>query len=267
MQQLSEGEKPLETACLTLNKFTKLIHKWIIDVYLQDLNRGANGIPSKLWKKYISEHPVTWPNDISELAIALGKVTYRKISNRGIQLNNLAYNCSKLHELYLQFSKSNNGLSENFKVKYNPLDISQVFVYDHIISEIWIKVPSTYLEYTKNLSEWEHFECSKRSRAEVGTVDIISLARSKVEIYKEIDEGINYSRSKVAKAKGIDSSKEIFKDNNLSNYSNSKPHTNNVKTDNNNYSVSDIGSEYEHSNQSNSVIIHLQSTKTNKSKT
>lgn len=265
-QQLAEGEKPSNLACLTLSTFTKLIHKWIIDVYSQSLNKGAKGIPAKIWDKYISEHPVSWPNSISELAVALGKVTYRKISNTGIQLNNLTYNSFELHKLYLQFSEANNGLKEKFKIKYNPLDISRIFIYDHLISKDWIEITSTCLEYTNNLSEWEHLECCKRARKEVGTVDIISLAKSKVEIYKEIDQGINYSRSRVAKAKRIDSSKEIFENSNFDSYPNVNLQENNTKTIVNNYNISDIGIEYEHSNQSNSVIISLESAKINKGK-
>lgn len=254
-QKLAEGEKPSKLACLTLTKFTELIHKWIIDVYSQNLNRGAKGIPAKIWDKYVSQHPVAWPNSISELAIALGKVTKRKIRKTGIQLNNITYNSFELHKLFLNFSKKNNGENEYFKIKYNPLDISRIFVYDHLISKNWIEVPSTCPEYTNNLSEWEHLECCKRIRNEVGRVDIVSLAKAKIEIYKEIEKGIKYSRTRKAKVKRIDSSTDIFNDKKVNSPIN--PESTDFQIDKiaDNFNLLDLGTCYEHSNESNSIII------------
>lgn len=209
-QKLAEGEKPAKKACITFSLFLKLIHKWIVDVYIHDLNRGAGGIPAKIWDKAINEHPVAWPSDITELAIALGRVVNRQIHNTGIHLNNLRYNSLELNKLLTKFSVDNNGRNQKFKIKYDPFNLAEIYLYDHLIEKRWIKIPSVCPEYTNGLTEWEHKEASKRSLKEIGTVDIIALAKAKADIQREIEIGTNYSNTKRIRLKKTNSTTEIY---------------------------------------------------------
>lgn len=209
-QKLAEGEKPAQKACVTFSLFLKLIHKWIVDVYIQDLNRGAGGVPARIWDKAINENPVAWPTDITELAILLGRVKYRKILNTGIHIDNLSYNSFELNKLLTKFSVDNCGKSQKFKIKYDPFNLSEIYLYDHLIEKRWLKIPSVCPEYTTGLTEWEHKEASRRSLNEIGTVDIIALARAKADIEKEIESGIKYSNTKNIRRKKINSTNEIY---------------------------------------------------------
>lgn len=178
-QQLAEGENPKKLACIPFVVLIGLLHKWIIDVYSQDLNRGAGGIPAKVWEKATEEYPVDWPNSSRELAILLGRIVTRTITNKGIELKEMTYNSSGLNDILKSFSKDNKGAQQKFTVKYDPANLGVVYVYDHVVISDWIKVPSTCPEYSEGLSEWEHDESRKLARKELGTVDIVALARAK----------------------------------------------------------------------------------------
>ncbi len=203
--QLSNDENPSKDACIPLSLFVKLLHKWIIDIYLEDYHKGAGGIPSKIWAKAVQTYPVAWPNSIQELPILLGKVEYRQIRNTGIELMNLNYNSAELNKLYHMFSVSNNGLHTSFKVKYDPFNIDKIYIYDHMIENKWIQAQSVNHQYTENLTEIEHRLACKRAMNELGNVNIVALAKAHHDIVEEVNNNIKNSKknrhSKRQKAK------------------------------------------------------------------
>lgn len=207
--KLADGENPSKSASLTFSAFIAIVHKWIIDVYSQDLNKGAGGKPAAIWEKGIEDHPVTWPNSISEVAILLGRTAYRRISRRGIELDTLHYNSNGLNKLLMQFTKENKGDESDYLIKYDPQDLGEVYVYDHLINKKWIKVPCTNPNYAKNLSEWEHKEIKAYARNKYGIIDLESLARAKFHIRKMIDNGLGYTEKEIARANKTTSEREI----------------------------------------------------------
>ena len=209
--KLGDDEKPLNTACLTFSTFLYLIHLWIIDVYSQDFNKGAEGKPSAIWNKAIEDYPVTFPNSISETAILLGKTAYRKITRRGIEILNLNYNCDELNKVLLKFNKENDGRDKDFLVKYDPQNISEVFLYDHLITNKWVRVPCLNEKYSKNLSEWEHKEIHTLAKKDFGMVDVESLARAKHKIRQLIDNSLVNKNKNRAYTKKINSEHDINK--------------------------------------------------------
>jgi putative transposase len=202
-------ENPVELAKLNFSTFLALIYKWIIDVYSQDLNKGAGGIPHKLWQIATEEFPVCLPNSTSEIAVLMGKVEFRQISRRGIEFMNLHYNSDELYKFFLKFNKENNGSNQSFKIKYNPLNIEEIYVYDNIIDKRWIKALCTNQIYSKNLTEWEHKEIQKYARNTYGKINELELIKSKSQIRQMIENGLNYTKAQIARAKKINSQQEI----------------------------------------------------------
>jgi putative transposase len=236
--KLDSDENPSALATLTFSQFNALLHKWIIDVYSQDFHKGVGGIPSKLWKKAIGDYPVSWPNSSSDIVTLLGRTAQRKISNRGIEINCLHYNGNNLNRLLMQFSKENKGLEEDFTVKYDPYNLRELFVYDHVITKEWIKVPCTNPQYATNLSEWEHKEMRAYARKEYGIVDYESLARAKHMIRTMIENNIGYTPKEKARANKINADEEINKARReVESASNILYHMNALSEDN----ISDIG--------------------------
>ena len=254
--QLSDTDNPSKDARISLTLLVKLFHKWAVDIYSQMLNKGAGGVPAQIWESEVQKHPIAWPNSIQEIAVLLGKVEFRQIRNTGIELMNMHYNSSELNKLYRKFTTGNDGKNTSFKVKYDPFDISKIFVYDHLIDNRWLEVLSVYQKYTKNLSEWEHKLICKRTLLKVGKVDIIALAEAKYEIQQEINDNNTYSKKQKAKSKRYDSNniisdrslEEILKSNE------SEMINNNIKTSKCSIiNPSDIGHAYQNSGISMNV--------------
>ncbi|MCB8818876.1 Mu transposase C-terminal domain-containing protein [Desulfosporosinus shakirovi] len=207
-RQLAQGEKPKEVPGIPFNIFIGLLHKWIIDVYTQDLNKGAGGIPAKIWEKLTDDYPVDWPNSTHELPILLGRIKERTITNQGIELKILHYNSNELNHILKKFSKDNRGAENKFTVKYDPQNLGYIYLFDHLFNREWIKVPCTSPEYANGLSEWEHDEARKLSMKELGQVDIISLAKAKVFLRQQNE--LWTSKNNQGKAAKLNSNQEIF---------------------------------------------------------
>lgn len=247
--QLSTSENPTKEACISLSLLTKLFHKWIIDEYSQRLNKGAGGIPSKIWDKAVQDHPVAWPNSNQEIPILLGKVEMRQIRNTGIELMNLHYNSIELNKLYHQFSQSNNGKNVNFKIKYDPFNINQIFVYDHLKNKTWIEAKSVYPQYTENLSEYEHKLACARILKELGEIDIVALAKTRYEILEEVNGNVKSALTQKQKARIKNyNSMNILNDSNSKTKSEKSSYLDNIACSNDN--ISDIGTSYQPANNS-----------------
>ena len=208
-KQLGDDENPSEKACIPFSVFIEIVHKWIIDIYSQDINKGAGSIPSKIWDDAISKHPVAWPSNMYEVVALLGRLKHRHISRKGIELDGLFYNSIDLNKLFIKFSLENKGKEQKFKVKYDPYDLGEIYVYDHLIEKKWNKVLAVNQDYARNLSEWEHKEAREIARRNFRNVDIISLVKAKAEIRAQINQCSGYSKKRIAKEKRINSTTEI----------------------------------------------------------
>lgn len=201
-------------ACIPFSVFLELLHVWIIDIYSQRINKGAGGIPSKIWEEGIKLFPPAWPSNTHEIPILLGRVDRRCIRNKGVELMGLYYNSHALNRILYEFNNANDGFNEKFKVKWDPLDISTIYVFDHLFNKEWIKVPAVDQLYTKWLTEWEHKLIKKVAREKYGSVDISSLSKAQNYINATLNywyEQIHGNRSNIAKAKRINSTTEINK--------------------------------------------------------
>ena len=234
-------ESPVELAKLNFSTFLALLYKWIIDVYSQDLNKGAGGIPHKLWQIATDEFPVGLPNSASEMAVLMGKVDFRKITRRGIELLNLHYNSDELYKFFLKFNKDNNGSQQSFKIKYNPLNIGEIYVYDNIIDKKWIKALCTSQTYSNNLTEWEHKEIQKCARNTYGKINEFELIKSKAQIRQMIENGINYTKAQIARANKINSQQEIESKKKQNSYHNKSVYINQIPDSGSKVNLADLG--------------------------
>jgi len=207
-------EDPFKEACIPLSILIMLIHLWVIDIYSQDVNRGVGGIPSKLWEHKCKLHPIPWPDSTKELPVLLGRVGERLIRAKGIELKGLFYNSRELNKLLNSFSKNNNGYNQKFKIKWDPWDISNIHVCDHI-NENWLKVPAVDQDYTHNLTEWEHDRIREVARKQFAQVDIIALSQAKTLFFSIVASCYSQfhgGKTGIAHARGSGTRKELFGD-------------------------------------------------------
>ncbi|MCW3491343.1 Mu transposase C-terminal domain-containing protein [Dethiobacter alkaliphilus] len=203
---------PIKDARIPMSVFMEVLHMWVIDVYSQRKHRGTNMVPVKAWNEGTKLFPPAWPNSTNELPILIGMSAKRSVRAKGVELHRLYYNSPELHSFFCKFSNANKGYKEKFEIRFDPIDISVCFVYDHLFDKRWIKVPAVNQQYTKNLSLFQHKIILKISEEKFGCTDIESLIKTQYRILEKLHHWNELSyreRGKAAKFKGISSAQEI----------------------------------------------------------
>lgn len=174
---------PRENAVISFSTFMEMLHIWIVDVYHQSYHKGLKDIPAHVWRREIKSSPPALPRRIEDLRIILGHVEHRIVGPSGIELFTLFYNCHELASL----RRGLRGRKNRFTVKYDPTDLSTVFVYDGK-NDRYIAVPALDQEYTKGLSLWQHKVIMNYARRDVkGRLDQNGLREAKRAIQKIVE--------------------------------------------------------------------------------
>ena len=181
---LEKGDyNPKKHALVSMEMFERIFHHWVIDIYQQSKHQGINDVPARLWKIGISKYPPALPPKSTELEVLLGNIVWRVISASGVELFGLYYN-----DLILASVRSNLKKGQKVKIKYDPTDISLVYVYDQHNNR-YLPVPAIDQEYTQGLTLWQHQVIIKYAQQNVDDyVDIVHLIAAKQRI-KEMIRG------------------------------------------------------------------------------
>jgi putative transposase len=150
---------PEKHALITLDLLEEVLHKWIVDVYSQDIHRGINDIPSRRWREGIVKYPPALPPSHTDLNVIFGKIEYRTISGTVIRFKNLEYSDSALAAI-------RNGKKDGSrtKIKYDPTNLGMIYVFD-AFHHRFIPVPAVDQEYAAGLTEWQHEVICKFARS------------------------------------------------------------------------------------------------------
>jgi putative transposase len=195
---------PKKNAVISFDAFMEMIHIWIVDVYNQTPHRGLKDIPAQFWKLLVKTYPPALPQSMKALTVLLGHVEFRRVGPSGIELFTLLYNCEELALLRRSMSGGENVV----KVKYDPRDLSQIWVYD-AFNDRFIIVPALNQEYTKGLTLFQHDVIKNYCRKDLASrTDISGLIRAKQRIQDIVDREWNKgrktgTRSKISRWKGI----------------------------------------------------------------
>ena len=165
-----------EQACISLDELTKVLCLFLVDVYSFDLHKGIGTTPySKFQSLTKNGFAPRLPESRDDLLVLLGRTTTRTIQHYGVDFEGLRYNSDDLSPLRL------NGKGKTFKIKYNPHDISRIYVLAEQ-SKSYLEAPALAAEYTHNLSLWKHRVIQEYARNKFGKVDMVALGRSMQEI-------------------------------------------------------------------------------------
>jgi putative transposase len=134
---------PSKYAVVLLSTFREMLHKWIIDVYLQTPHRGIADTPAHRWHSAIAELPPPLPPSANELDTVLGMTAQRVIFHYGIELMGLKYNGPGLAEVRRRI-----GDGVKVELTFDPEDLSQVNVLDPQKGTYFV-VPAVNQSYTK----------------------------------------------------------------------------------------------------------------------
>ena len=168
---------PQKHAVVTLRAVLEVVHIWIVDVYHHRIHRGIQDIPYRRWKESVAEWPPNLPCRSTDLDILVGFVERRAVGPSGIELFGLQYNCAELGLLRRSLARG-----EKAKVKYDPTDISRIYVWDKV-SNSFLIVPALNQDYTAGLTIWQHEAVKKYTRKFLKSLmDVESLCRAKARI-------------------------------------------------------------------------------------
>jgi|GEM_PF-422817 len=187
---------PKKNALISLADLERVLHNWIVDVYHHSHHRGISDVPARRWEVGIKDFPPALPYNSEELEVLLGHVEHRVISNSGIEIFGLYYNDPCLSALRTSKKKG-----EKVKIKYDPMDISLIHVYDSKINT-YLPVPAVDQDYTTGLTLWQHKVIKREARASAEEyVDIVELCLAKERIQKIVDGEFNAQSSSASNVK------------------------------------------------------------------
>jgi hypothetical protein len=154
-----------------------MLHKWIIDVYLQTPHRGITDTPAHRWHTEMNGLPPPLPRSAGELDIVLGMTTQRVAFHYGIELEGLKYNGPELGELRRRMKPG-----VKVELTFDPGDLSHIYVFDPL-KEAYFHLPAVNQSYAKGLSLWQHKVIRRYAQRQLNTrTDIVALAQAKAEI-------------------------------------------------------------------------------------
>src|SRR5215831_3568697 len=127
---------PSQQAVVLLSTFREMLHKWIIDIYLETPHRGIKDTPVHRWHSEMSALPPPLPISASELDVVLGMTAQRMVFHYGIELEGLKYNGPELGELRRRL-----GVGAKVELTFDPGDLGHVNILDRQ-KETYIRVPA-----------------------------------------------------------------------------------------------------------------------------
>src|SRR5438034_8595451 len=126
---------PSRHAVVLLSTLREMLHKWIIDIYLETPPRGITDTPAHRWHIEVAALPPPLPMSASELEVVLGMTAQRVVFHYGIVLEGLKYNGPELGELR---RRAEPGVK--VELTFDPGDLGHINVLDPL-KETYIRIP------------------------------------------------------------------------------------------------------------------------------
>jgi putative transposase len=165
-------------ACISLSAFWKILHLFLLDIYAQRWHEGVGGLPAKVWTENLQAGFIPClHNTAEEVRILLYRSEERTVQRSGIDFESLRYQSPDLSRL-----RSTLPQGARARIKYDPADLSALFVFDPSRSGEWLRVPAVDTDYTHGLSLWKHRVIRSYVLRHKQEVDIYALAAAKQHI-------------------------------------------------------------------------------------
>jgi len=186
--------RSLELAKLTLHDIDSALHIFLLDFYAEQFHTGLQGVPARRWEQFLANgFQPRLPANVADVDILLGRVLHRSLFHYGVEIDGLRYNHSDLSPLRDQLKRS-----EKVKIKYQPGDISQVYIYNPF-NQTYICAPALNQAYAQGLSRWKHQLIRTFLKAERDRVDEAGLAWAKRKMREIVAEAKERKRGRTRK--------------------------------------------------------------------
>ncbi|RXJ71350.1 transposase [Veronia nyctiphanis] len=176
-------------AVMKFSTFVEELHRWIIDVHNAKANSRNNRLPNLYWSQSVKTlPPPRLPvKDNKQLSIVMGLLDKRKLTEKGIQYEDLFYRSQALADYRARFPQTQESAIKTIKV--DPDDMSSIFVF---LEEFdgYIEVPcDDPVGYTKHLSLHEHLIIKRAHKLYIkGHVDTLSLAKARLALAARMED-------------------------------------------------------------------------------
>jgi putative transposase len=183
---LQRGDyKSVKEACIFVDDIDRIANIFLLDYYAEKYHRGLKGIPARHWEAMTRNGFFPrLPANLDELTILLCPYVRRCVWHYGIDFEGLRYNTAELVYLRTELKGAQT------KVKYDPGDLSQLYVQNPFDDDTYITVPSLDPDYTQNLSLWKHRVIKRVARQHEDEADLPALWRAKQRIQEIIQAGL-----------------------------------------------------------------------------
>jgi putative transposase len=190
-------------ACLTLAEFKKLLHVWLVDVYIQSPHNGLGGItPAVAWKDGLNIIEPVLPESKEKLDLILTIQKMPNLNHEGVQFKGLMYNSTELATLRKR------GLAK-VNIRINPEDLGEIWVFDEQQGDFF-KVPCTFPEYAKGLTLAQHLLIRQHAnQTNAARVDVDLYLRGKEKLRLLINEVSNSKKMSQRKKAARYNSEEL----------------------------------------------------------
>ncbi|WP_245671104.1 Mu transposase C-terminal domain-containing protein [Pseudobacillus wudalianchiensis] len=172
---------PEKNAVMMLDNFLEHLHIYIVDIYAQE-PRGDRPSPAQMWIRALENgFTPAIPSSKLDWTIALMKLGNGSIQSTGIRKDYLYYQSSDLQDLKIRLGLKGKG--NMVKYKYDPSDLSKIYVYDELKMQ-YIEALCTDQEYSRYLNEYSHrlyLATAKEEEKKYVSIDNIAAARAKTE--------------------------------------------------------------------------------------
>ena len=177
---------PSRHAVVLLSTLREMLHKWIIDIYLETPHRGITDTPAHRWHIEVAALPPPLPMSASELEVVLGMTAQRVVFHYGIELEGLKYNSPELGEL-----RRRTGPGVKVELTFDSGDLGQIHVFDPL-KETYLSIPAVDQTYAKGVSLWQHKVIRRYAQRQLNArTDIVALAEAKAEIRRLVERDFN----------------------------------------------------------------------------
>ncbi len=183
---LQKGDyKSVKEACIFVDDIDRIANIFLLDYYAEKYHRGLKGIPARHWKAMTQNGFFPrLPANLDEPTILLCPYVRRCVWHYGVDFEGLRYNTSDLVYLRTELKGAQT------KVKYDPGNLSQIYVQNPFDDDKYITVPSLDPEYTQNLSLWKHRVIKRMARQHEDETDLPALWRARQKIQEIIQAGL-----------------------------------------------------------------------------
>lgn len=170
-------------ASVTLSTLKEVVHVWIVDYYHQRPHKGLGDTPAHAWKVETAGMEIRLPANPRDLDAVLGKIATRRLTHKGIEINNLFYNSREAGEVIRRL-----GGEHDVTVRFADDELGHIYILVPDTNQ-YITIPAVDQAYAKGMSLWQHKICRRYAVKELaGRTDTLALAEAKRRIRDLVEE-------------------------------------------------------------------------------